>query len=146
MLPALRRNVPAPWREPFEPLEREIAHWFSDWPELSAASSSLVGAYPVDIREDDDRIYVDAEMPGFAKDDIDVTLDDGTLSISAERRVEEKEGKEHLRERRYTKVQRRFTLPTTVDESSVDAKLEDGVLHLEMKKSGEPKGRRIKVA
>lgn len=145
MLPVLRRNVPSVWEDPFTPLRNDLDRLFTRWPELGASEPVTLGAYPMDVREDDDNVYVDAEMPGFKKDDIDVRLDDGTLTITAERTPEEFEGTSHLRERRYSRVQRRFALPAQVDESQIDANFQDGVLHLEMKKAGEPKGHRIAV-
>src|ERR1044071_5372525 len=84
--------------------------------------------FGVDVREDADHIYVEAELPGFKKDDIDVTLENQTLTITAERQSERKEGEQKkgdwlLHERRYSRFQRSFTLPPTVDEQSCDAKL-----------------------
>jgi len=145
MLPALRRRTaPTVWEEPFEDLRRDMERFFGGWPSLLAAED-LTGAYPVDIREDDDKVYVDAELPGFKKDEIDVSLENGLLRIAAERKPEETKGKQHLQERRYTRVLRRFTMPCDVDQSDVKAKFDNGVLHLEMKKTGEAKQRRIKI-
>src|SRR5262245_60327622 len=85
--------------------------------------------YAVDVREDADHSYVEAELPGFKKDEIDITLENQTLTISAERRSERQEGDPKkkgdllLNERRYTRFLRSFTLPPTVDEQHVDAKL-----------------------
>jgi HSP20 family protein len=84
-------------------------------------------------------------MPGFRKEEIDVSLDNGTLEITAERKPEEFKGTTHLSERRYSRVQRRFSLPHAVDESNIEAKFQDGVLHVEMKKTEAAKGRKIAV-
>lgn len=106
----------------------------------------LTAAYPVDIREEDDTLRVDAELPGFKKDQVQVTLDQGVLRIVAERKEKEKiKGQRHLHERRYTRIERCFTLPTPVDESKVDAKLDDGVLHLTLHKTKEAQRCRIAV-
>ncbi len=105
--------------------------------------------YPVNITEDDDAIYVEAEMPGFRSDEIDVTIEQGVLAISAERKEEttdKKEGSMLLNERRYTRYRRSFALPTPVDEEAVSAKMSDGVLHLTLPKRAEVKPRRIKVS
>src|SRR3954468_994097 len=64
--------------------------------------------FGVDVREDPDHIYVEAELPGFKKDDIDITLENQTLTISAERKVENKQGDGDkgellLHERRYSR-------------------------------------------
>src|SRR6185437_13492888 len=69
--------------------------------------SAYLAPYAVDVREDNDHIYVEAELPGFKKDEVDVTLENQTLSISAERREDgandSKKGEHLLRERRYTR-------------------------------------------
>lgn len=97
-------------------------------------------AYPCDIREEDGQILVDAELPGFERNEVKVTLEKGVLNISAEHKEEEKKeenGRNFLQERRYRRIQRSFTLPTAVNESKVDANLKDGVLHLSLEKSKE---------
>lgn len=114
------------------------------WPELPA-EEEVTGAYPVDIREEDGKLVVDAEMPGFKRDEIAVNIENGVLRISAEREPAEKKGKSHLSERRYTRVERAFTLPAPVDESQVEAKLDEGVLRLEMPETEESKPKRIEV-
>ena len=106
--------------------------------------------YAVDVREDADHIYVEAEMPGFRKDEIDITLENSTLTISAERREDQKQESQHkgdylLNERRYTRFLRSFTLPPTVDEQSVQAKLNDGILSITLNKREETKPRKVKV-
>lgn len=139
MLPTqLSRHL---WDDPTETMRKELSRWFgggfneADW----------VAKYPVDIRETEDAYIVEAEMPGFTKDQISISLENGTLAISAERKSEQQKGEQHLKERRYTKVARSFTLPTRVDESRVDAKLENGVLHLTLPKSEEVKPRKIAI-
>jgi HSP20 family protein len=105
--------------------------------------------YAVDVREDADHIYFDAEMPGFKKEEIDITLENQTLTISAERRMqkqEEKKGDYLLNERRYHRFLRSFTLPPTVNEQKVDARLEDGVLKVTLDKREETKPRKIQVS
>lgn len=141
MLPALRRprgTTPAP-------MERFFDRFFSPWWPEAAGEEELTAAYPVDIREEDGKVVVDAEMPGFNRDEIDVSIENDVLRIRAERKPEEPKGTSHLRERRYTRVERAFTLPTSVDETTVDAKLEGGVLHLELPESEESKPKRIEV-
>lgn len=102
--------------------------------------------YGVDVREDGDHLYVEAELPGFKKDEVDVTLENQTLTIAAERReTSEKKGDWLLNERRYTRFQRSFTLPQTVSEQSVDAKLENGLLTITLNKREESKPRKITV-
>src|SRR5262245_4201167 len=104
--------------------------------------------YAVDVREDSDHIYVEADLPGFNKNEVDITLEKSTLTISAEHKAEsksEKTGEYLLNERRYTRFLRSFTLPPTVDENSVQANLTDGVLKVTLNKREETKPRKIKV-
>lgn len=115
--------------------------------------------YAVDVREDADHLYVEAELPGFKKNEIDITLENSTLTITAERREETQRGGEGknggdaggegeylLRERRHTRFSRSFTLPPTVDDAKVDAKLSDGILRIVLDKREETKPRKISVA
>ena len=144
MLPMTRRGD-----NPFEML-REIDRAF-DWPWYLRGNGGRVtegatAAYPVDIREDDNHVYVEAELPGFNKDEIEVTMEQGVLTINAQRKIEERKGEEqHLTERRFTRVSRSFRLPTPVDEGNIDAHLESGVLTLSLPKREEVKPRRIEV-
>jgi HSP20 family protein len=119
----------------------------------AGGGGNYLAPYAVDVREDADHIYVEAELPGFKKDEVDITLENQTLTISAERREEQggggdsaKKGEHLLRERRYTRFLRSFTLPPTVDEQSVNAKLNDGVLTVTLNKREETKPRKISVS
>ena len=110
--------------------------------------------YGVDIREDQDHFYVEAELPGFKKDDVDITLENQTLTIAAERHEVSKPGDEPagkkgellLHERRYSRFLRSFTLPPTVNDQTVNAKLSDGVLTVTLNKREETKPRKIAVS
>lgn len=146
MLPVLRTNrVRSLWNDPFDAMRRELDQVFNrNWTE--AGSADLMGVYPVDIREDDDHVYIEAELPGFSKNEVDVTLEGGIITLTAQRKSEEeKKGTAHLSERRFTRVQRSFTLPTSVDESKVDASLHNGVLNIKLTKREEVKPRKIEV-
>ncbi|MEM9346041.1 MAG: Hsp20/alpha crystallin family protein [Planctomycetota bacterium] len=130
------------WDTPFD-LLREMDRAFNG---RVVNSDDLTAKYPVDIHEDADGLTVSAELPGFDKDQIDISIDNGVLTIAAERESTRKEdGTTHLHERRYTRVRRQFTLPTTVETTDVDAKLEDGILTLRLKKKEEVKPRKIRV-
>lgn len=141
MLPTLRRNV----RSPFDTL-REIDDAIGRaWQGDDNGGWGGVGSYPVDIHETDDDIVVEAEMPGFKRDEIEVTLEQGVLAINASRKTSEPKGEKHLSERRFTRVTRSFRLGQAVDENSVEAKLEDGLLTLTLHKREEVKPRKITV-
>ena len=145
-----RVNRGAGTLDPTDLLRNDFEGVFNRW--LGGRESSAgqpLAPYGVDIREDADHFYVEAELPGFKKDEIDITLENQTLTISAERRSESngngQRGELLLHERRYTRFLRSFTLPPTVDEGSVSAKLNDGVLTITLNKREETKPRRINV-
>jgi len=118
----------------------------------SAEVPATLAPYAVDVHEDGDHFYVEAELPGFTKDDVDITLEDGVLTIHGERKEEEKTGgkekeKQPLHiERRWTRFERSFTLPTAVNENSVRASLNDGLLTVTLDKREEVKPRKIQIS
>ena len=151
--------------DPFETAQREFDQMLGRW--LGGRTNdggTALAPYGVDVREDCDHIYVEAELPGFRKDDVDITLEHGTLTITAVRseQTENGHGKGNggggqpqqgkpqgewlLRERRYTRFQRSFSLPPTVDDQSVNARLQDGVLTVTLNKREEVKPRKIQVS
>ncbi len=102
----------------------------------------------MDVKERDGEYVVVADIPGAKKEDIDVTLENGILTISAETKseTEEKEGELVLRrERRYGKYVRSLRLGTQVDEKNVKANYKDGVLELILPKAEEVKPKKIAV-
>ena len=116
-------------------------------------AGEAASAYAVDVREDQAHVYIDAELPGFTKDQIDVTVEDHTLTVSASRESdtespEKQDGKTTYlrRERTVARYQRSFTLPPTVDDTSVSAKLDHGVLTVTLNKREEVKPRKVTVA
>lgn len=144
-LPAARsRSLHPIWRSPFSLLDLpRLLSLGGDWDEDEEGSPTA--SYPVDVHERDDAIHVEAELPGFKKDEIEVSVDSGLLTIRAERTVPPSEGTRHVSERRFTRVQRSFTLPSSVDESKVEASLSDGVLEIKLPKRAETKSHKIKV-
>jgi HSP20 family protein len=112
--------------------------------------ANYLAPYGVDVREDTDHIFVEAELPGFKKEEVDINMENSTLTISAEHKESNEEKSSDkadwlLRERRYSRFQRSFTLPATVDPQSVQAKLNDGILTVTLQKREESKPRRITV-
>ncbi|MGA2889269.1 MAG: Hsp20/alpha crystallin family protein [Terracidiphilus sp.] len=112
------------------------------------AAASFVPA--VDIYEDAQKVMLKLEVPGIDQKDLDVRVENHTLTVKGERKfeAEEKEQNFHRIERRYGSFYRAFTLPSTVDTESVAASYNAGVLKLELKKKPEaqPKQIEIKVA
>ncbi len=101
----------------------------------------------VDIAEDSEAVTVAAEVPGMAREDLDVSIEDGVLTLRGEKKEEEtSEGKNvHRVERRYGRFERRIQLPPTVDPEQVTATYEDGVLKLTMPKVAAAKARSIRI-
>jgi HSP20 family protein len=93
--------------------------------------------YPrIDISESKNNINVSAEIPGVKKENIKITLQDNILTIEGEKKkeTEEKENNFFRSERMYGSFKRSFTLPEEVDSEKIEAKFEDGMLHIKMKK------------
>ena len=136
-----------PWSI-FDPLPHNLNRALP--PRFIAANgaNAMVGWRPsVDIVEHADRFVVRADLPGVDSADIDVSLDDGILSITGERRAEEHrdaEGEKSL-ERRYGRFSRRFSLPEAVDAEAVTAKSTNGILEISIPKQPEVQARRIAV-
>lgn len=104
--------------------------------------------YPaVDMFENEDALVVKAELPGLSKDDIDVNIDDGKLTLSGERKSENEVGEDkfYRRERTYGKFVRTFALPADIDPDKILAEFKDGVLKIEIPKPEEKKPRQITV-
>lgn len=102
----------------------------------------------MDIKERDDEYVIVADIPGAKKEDIDVTMENGILTITAETKSEkeEKQGERVLRqERRYGKYVRSLRLGTQIDEKKVKANYKDGVLELILPKAEEVKPKKITV-
>jgi HSP20 family protein len=147
---ALPTRVSQGYADPFESAQREFNGVLGRLFGPQGDGGGRLAPYGVDVREDADHIYVEAELPGFRKDDVDITLENSTLTIAAERKDENEQKDDNgdwlLRERRYNRFLRSFTLPPTVDEKSVDAKLSDGVLKITLTKREETKPRKISVS
>lgn len=102
---------------------------------------------PVDIYEDEHSITLKLEVPGMNERDIDIKLENNTLSVRGERNFEKEEKEEnfHRIERRYGAFARSFTLPNTVDTENVEANYENGVLRVKLAKRAEAKPKQIKI-
>ena len=143
---ALPTRVPQGYVDPVESVQRDFNTMLNRFFNGSQDGGRLA-PYGVDVREDSDHIVVEAELPGYRKDDVDITLENQTLTIAAQRNEQaEQKGDLLLHERRYSRFLRSFTLPPTVDEKSVDAKLHDGVLTITLTKREETKPRKISVS
>jgi len=102
---------------------------------------------PVDIYQNGDHeLVLKAELPDMTREDIDITVDNGTLTIRGEKKLSEvKEDQFHRMERRYGTFSRSFSLPQTVDPNKVSAEYKQGVLTVRLPMREEAKPRSIKV-
>lgn len=100
----------------------------------------------VDIRETDENFEIDLELPAIPAADVKVTVKDGVLAVTGERKYEkEVKGKVHRVERQYGRFLRSFRLPENADENRIQANAKDGVLYLKVAKRMEVKPRAIEV-
>ena len=104
-------------------------------------------APPVDIYEDEHTITLKLDVPGIEEKDIDVRIEGNTLTVHGERKIEKEEKEENYRrvERQYGSFTRTFTLPSTVDQESVQADYDKGVLKIKLAKKAEARPKQIKV-
>ena len=125
-----------------------IFHDFAQ-PATSGSESLAAGSFipAVDIYEDAQRLVLKLEVPGVRQEDLDIRVENQTLTVKGERKfeAEEKEENFHRIERRFGSFVRSFTLPQTVDPDSIKASYENGVLNLSISKKAEAKPKQIKV-
>src|SRR5438094_7153944 len=114
-------------------------------PEEALTTTSF--APPVDIYEDEHNITLKVEVPGIDEKDIDVRIENNTLTVHGERKMEKEEKEENFRrvERQYGSFTRSFTLPSSVDPGQVSAHYDKGVLKVNLAKKAEAKPKQIKV-
>ena len=119
---------------------------FSGGRDESLATSSFAPA--VDVYEDEHNVTLKIEVPGIDEKDIDVRVENNTLTVHGERKFEKEEREENYRrvERQYGSFSRTFTLPNTVDTESVSADYEKGVLKIKLAKKAEAKPKQIKIS
>jgi HSP20 family protein len=101
----------------------------------------------VDVYEDEHNVMLKIEVPGIDEKDIDVRIENNTLTVHGERKFEKDEKEENFRrvERQYGSFTRSFTLPNTIDAEQVKATYDKGVLKITLAKKAEAKPKQIKV-
>jgi HSP20 family protein len=132
-------------------LQNRMNSLFQDFSRSSSGENDVVTAAgfvpPVDIYEDEHKLVLKLEIPGIRQEDLDVRMENSTLSVKGERSFES-EGKEenfHRVERRYGSFYRAFTVPNTIEPESIKAEYDAGILRLELQKRPESKPKQIKV-
>jgi HSP20 family protein len=102
---------------------------------------------PTDVSEDANGIQISMELPGVQADDVRLSLENNILTIHGEKRqqVDEKNERVHRFERTYGTFERTFVLPSTVDSEQIEARYDNGVLHISVPKAERAKPREIRV-
>ena len=135
---------------PFERSDDNLFDTFDNFTRnFFRGSNASLPAFRTDIRDQGDKFLLEAELPGFQKEDIDLHLQNGVLTITArhqEEHEEKKEGKYLCRERRAGSCARAFDV-SGIREEDITAAFEDGVLKLTLPKQGDPvpQSRRIAI-
>jgi HSP20 family protein len=138
-----------PFRE-MEEIQSRLAPWFGRIGLRGTGDETMTTsawAPLVDITEDDKEYVIKAELPEVKKEDVKVTVESGTLSISGERKFEkeEKDKKYHRIERAYGSFVRSFAFPEGTNASKVTAEFKDGMLSVHLPKTEETQQKSIEV-
>jgi HSP20 family protein len=135
-----------PFRE-VASLQNRVNSLFRDFTEGESSMTTASFVPAVDAYEDAQKVVLKLEVPGIEEKDLDVRVENNTLTIKGERKFdkEEKEENFHRIERRYGSFYRAFTLPSTVDTEKIGASYNAGVLKLELKKKAEAQPKQIKI-
>ncbi len=128
-------------------LRREIDRLFEDTFGRGEGTGSWMPA--VDVRETEKQLSLEVELPGIRLEDVEITAENGILTIRGEKRGERKEGDEnsrfHLVERTYGSFSRSFQLPQGLDDTKIDADYNDGILSVNIPKTALPQPRKIEI-
>jgi HSP20 family protein len=140
--------------DPFH-LVREMLRWHArdaavdafDQPSAGRNAQRQAYAPNVDIKETPNEFLIEADLPGFAEEDVDVSVTGNQLTLTGKRKFEEKkENEQYISfERSYGSFTRSFTLPDHIDSEKIAAELKDGVLKLNLPKRPELKARKIEL-
>jgi HSP20 family protein len=137
-----------PFRELYA-LQNRMNRLFEEQYGGGREESLTAGAFvpPVDIYEDEHTVQLRLEVPGIDEKDLDIKVENNTLTVCGERKFEKEEKEENFRriERRYGSFNRSFTLPNTVNTEDIQASYDNGVLNLRLAKRAEAKPKQIKV-
>ena len=128
-------------------LRREIDRLFEDTFGRGEGVNAWTPA--VDVRESDKEVRIDVELPGVRPEQVEVTAENGVLTIRGDKQMERKEddkqGRFHVLERAYGTFVRSFQLPQGLDESKIEADYDNGMLEIRLPKAALPQPRRIQI-
>ena len=135
----------SPFGHVFDDFLADFTDEFARWPELWREGRFMPA---MDVTEDEKGYAVTAEVPGMSREDLEVSVHDGVLTIQGEKKHEEEsaEAGRHVYERRYGRFERHIRLPESVDAEGVAAECRDGVLRLTLPKVEPVKPKSIEIA
>ena len=136
-----------PFRE-LSALQNRVNHLFHDFNRGQNELTTTTSFVPaVDVYEDEHKVTLKLEIPGINQEDLDISVENNTLSVHGEHKFEKEEKEENFRrvERRYGSFSRSFTLANTVNAEDVSADYTNGVLKIRLGKRAEAKPKQIKV-
>ena len=135
--------------QPVRALQREIDRLFGEFVPMFGEEDSAPGVWAptVDVNETASEYIIKMDLPGIAKEDVNVTLEDRQILISGQRKEETRQEGENrvVVERRSGSFYRSFTLPQAASDEGVEAEMKDGVLSIRVKKSQGSPGRRVEI-
>src|ERR1700759_3835956 len=129
-------------------LQNRVNNLFREMNDSDSPLTTASFVPAVDIYEDSKKVVLKLEVPGIEEKDLDIRVENNTLTVKGERKFEKEEKEEnfHRIERRYSSFYRAFTLPSTVDSEHVQASYQNGILKLELSKKPEAQPKQIKVS
>jgi HSP20 family protein len=139
-----------PFRDVDDIFDRFMADALRRWPRAQAEGRTAYDWAPAaDVSETEGEYLIKADLPEVRKEDVSITVQDGVLTLSGERRQEKREETEKLHrvERSYGSFARRFALPENADEQAIRAESRDGVIliHIPKQKVVQPQPRQIEI-
>ena len=139
-----------PFRDVDDVFDRFVAETLRRWPRQTAEGQAALDWAPAaDVSETEGEYLIKADLPEVRKEDVSITVQDGVLTLSGERRQEVRAENEkvHRIERAYGSFARRFALPENADEQSIRAESRDGVIliHIPKQKVVQPQPRQIEI-
>jgi HSP20 family protein len=138
------------WRRPGDELaraERRMRRLLEEPFGLDLFTESMGWMPPVEITETDSTIEITAELPGMAREDVEINLQNNVLTLRGEKKEETRseQNEPYLYERFYGSFQRAFHIPSPVEEGKVTAEFRNGILKIHLPKTASAKGRRISI-
>jgi HSP20 family protein len=142
-LESMRREMDRIWEEMLPSTRRA----FYELPWVKGAVEKFVASPAIDVIDKENEVVVKADMPGVDKDDIEISLQENTLTIRGEVKAEDetKEENYYYSERNYSSFARTINIPTKVEAEKIKAGLKDGILTIHLPKAKELQPRKIKV-